>query len=95
MHTEGAFIWLGSICKKVHLGSNQSRFFLIVDGIVGGFIRKPSLANLIKIRILKGGEYSEVESRKSDQNQHLEGGRVFVHIRVKKSTPSLRYKILK
>ena len=24
-----------------------------------------------------GWEYSEVESRKSDQNQHLEGGRVF------------------
>ena len=42
-----------------------------------------------------GWEYSEAESRKSDQNQHLEGGRVFVHIRAKKSTPSLRYKILK
>ena len=42
-----------------------------------------------------GWEYSEAESRKSDQNPHLEGGRVFVHIRVKKSTPSLRYKILK
>ena len=50
---------------------------VIVDGIVDGSIRKSSLANLIKIRILKGGEYSEVESRKSDQNPHLEGGRVF------------------
>ena len=29
------------------------------------------------IRPVKGGEYSEAESRKSDQNQHLEGGRVF------------------
>ena len=26
------------------------------------------------IRPVKGGEYSEVESRKSDQNPHLEGG---------------------
>ena len=65
MHTERAFIWLGSIGKQVHLGSNQSRFFLIVDGIVGEFIRKPSLANLIKIRILKGGEYSSTYAQKS------------------------------
>ena len=34
----------------------MTRFFLIVDGIVDGSIRKSSLANLIKIRILKGGE---------------------------------------
>ena len=26
------------------------------------------------IRPVKGGEYSEAESRKSDQNPHLEGG---------------------
>ena len=36
-----------------------------------------------------GWEYSEVESRKSDQNPHLEGGRVEVESRKSDQNPHL------